>query len=84
MEMNDVDNHIHEIVYQTFSESHTYQNQGFFLGLYRIIALTTFVFGMQGLLQDSRRPQYYEPLLGMNLTTIVLPVVQLAFDEITL
>jgi hypothetical protein len=58
-DMNEVDNHIHEIVYRSFLESDKYSRNGFVLGLYRISGVATFVLGMMALIQDPELMKTY-------------------------
>ena len=48
--MNEIDNHIHEIVYQSFRDSNMYMYNGLILGIYRILGVVTFLVGMTGAL----------------------------------
>jgi hypothetical protein len=48
--MNEIDNHIHEIVYQSFLDSNMYMYNGLVLGVYRILGVITFLVGMTGAL----------------------------------
>jgi len=48
--MNEIDNHIHEIVYQSFNDSKMYMYNGLVLGIYRILGVVTFLVGMTGAL----------------------------------
>ena len=58
-DMNEVDNHIHEIVYRSFLESDKYSRNGMVLGVYRILGVATFVLGMMALIQDPELLKRY-------------------------
>lgn len=81
--MNEIDNHIHEIVYQSFNDSKMYMYNGLVLGVYRILGVVTFLVGMTGALgqsDESKEKVDLDPTLAINYYSLFLPFGVILYD----
>ena len=81
--MNEIDNHIHEIVYQSFNDSKMYMYNGLVLGIYRILGVVTFLVGMTGALgqsDENKEKVDLDPMLAINYYSLFLPFGVILYD----
>lgn len=79
---NEIDNHIHEVVYQSFLNSNLHMQNGFVLGIYRIFGLASAIFSLSGILNDEKQKIRTEvsPIRALNIYSICLPIVAVLYD----
>lgn len=81
-DINDIDNHIHEVVYRSFLDSHTYMQNGMVLGIYRILGLASVLISMTGVLNkdDFKRRAQLNPLMALNVYSVLFPIATVFYD----
>jgi hypothetical protein len=78
--MNQIDNHIHEIIYQSFVDSKNYFSAGMVMGMYRLLALFSFFFALTSIVQNKEDVEEYVPLKSLNIYSVCLPIFVLLYD----
>jgi hypothetical protein len=80
--INEIDNHIHEIVYQSFLDSNIYMKNGMVLGIYRILGVASVLISISGVLNSDKHKTKVniDPVRSINVYSILLPISVVAYD----
>ena len=78
--MDEVDNNIHQIVYQNFIDSNKHMRSGMILGMYRILGIASVLIGMSATMQEHEDHENYAPLRGVNMYSFLLPIFSILYD----
>lgn len=80
--INEIDNHIHEIVYQSFLDSNMFMKNGMVLGIYRILGVASVLISISGVLNDEKNKTKVniDPVRSINVYSILLPFAVVAYD----
>ena len=87
-----IDNHIQEIVYNSFLDSFLYLKIGFILGLYRICGISSFFIALSTKLNYSDKDNIAakntseeelksNPLKAVNAFSVLLPILAIVYDN---
>ena len=92
-DQNDIDSHMYEIIYTTFSQSHIHLRNGILLGLYRVVGIATVIMSLLQYMDEDKSNELwdnkyisqssldYDPITCINFWAFAFPITAWLYDS---